>query len=161
MSLPKLVHSPSQVIGNIANFETHAPELIDRISNARAWYATKLNGKWRFGHSKFIGYDGLSAKSYIKLSQELDGRVTEKRLSEWFVVLDPNTSLYREVRSALDEFLGRFGKTPNSLMRIAVLKDDVEAEVEAPPADNLVKLLAAVYRQLDQQKRAEFKKLIA
>jgi hypothetical protein len=59
------------------------------------WYAVKDDkGRWRFAPSKFVGYEGIDAKTYLQAAEESDGRRTEAQLQMWFAAIDPMSELY-------------------------------------------------------------------
>lgn len=96
--------------------------LSKRMSLVRSWYAIRDDGNWKFAPSKFIGYEGLDADTYLNRARNyLDGRVTEAHLRQWFKVVDPTDKLYDRLNSDLTAFLLIFNKTPNKRSRINVL----------------------------------------
>ena len=128
--MPALASTPFAVLKAIQRFEgevRRSPELAARLPYVHSWYAAEANdGRWRFGPSKFVGYEGLNAGRYLELSRRgLDGRNTEAwlRNRQWFVELDPSSDGYRRVRQDLDSFLGIYGKTARRRVRIYVRSD--------------------------------------
>lgn len=99
-------------------------ELARRLPYVHAWYAARdEDGRWRFGPSKFIGYEGLDADTYLELSRRgLDGRKTEARLRDrqWFVELDSSSDLYRSVFRDLRDFVAEYGQVARRGVRINV-----------------------------------------
>ena len=82
IAMPALASNPSVVSDAIHRFAREvrrSPELAGRLGYARAWYAEQReDGHWRFGPSKFVGYEELDAETYLELSRRgLDGRRTE------------------------------------------------------------------------------------
>ncbi|WP_313552386.1 hypothetical protein [Pseudomonas sp.] len=118
-----IVSRVSQVIENILHFKEELDgneALQDRLSYARAWYAHKdEEGKWLFAPSKFVGYRGMTAEEYMN-SDQRDGRITERKLAEWFTLLSEEDSLYGELSEHLSAFLSHYDKTPSAAMRINV-----------------------------------------
>jgi hypothetical protein len=117
---------------------------------------------WHFAPSKFVGYQDIDAKSYLRDAEENDGRRTEAQLRLYFRVLEPNTPLHSELNSALFALLARYGKTPSTKMRINVARDrrlissDVESAAESQ--NSVVDLMLAVSKTLPP---AQFERLVA
>jgi hypothetical protein len=150
-----IASSDQAVLANIDRFRSEldgSPELQERLAYARAWYAHRdAKGIWRFGPSKFVGYEGLDAKRYIATAENLNGRRTEAQLRQWFQIVEPNTPLHAELSAALFAFLAKYGKTPSTIMRINVLKPVLDEQPDADQADTndtLVDLLVAVAKSL-------------
>jgi hypothetical protein len=151
----KIAAVPSQALTNIVKFEDElrgSPELQGRLAYARAWYAHQdKKGRWRFAPSKFVGYEGIDAKTYLQVAEESDGRRTEAQLQMWFAALDPMSELYEEVSRALFAFLAKYGKAPSTKMRINVLRKRrklYSGALEEDAHDTLVNLMLAVARTL-------------
>ena len=126
--MPAFASTPGMVCDAIRRFGEEirrSPELARRLSHVRSWYADQdKNGRWHFGPSKFVGYEGLDAEAYLELSNRgLDGRKTEPRLQQWFTELDSSTDLYACLIPQLSAFLTVHGKVPNMGLRINVCKD--------------------------------------
>lgn len=96
-------------------------DLVKRMPFVRSWYAIQGDdGNWKFGPSKWVGYKGLNAETYLNQSNKtLDGRKTEAQLSKWFQEVNPTSELYVN----LTAFLANYDKSPNKLVRINVCKD--------------------------------------
>lgn len=132
---------------------------------ARAWYAYRdEEGRWKFGPSKFIGYEGLTAEQYLKLSRTingLDGRKTEAQLQQWHTELDPSSDLYRGLSAQLSDFLAGYGKAPSRKMRISIPKDARDER----PADSgdreralMLDLIVAFAKSLQPSEREALRK---
>ncbi len=154
--MPSLALSPSTVSDAIHRFADEvrrSPALSSRLAYARAWYAQQgEDGRWQFGPSKFVGYEGIDARTYIRLSRRgLDGRRTEAQLQQWFRELDPSSELYRRLSSELSAFLAHFGKAPSRKMRISVLNEVYDENLGTKP-DNadapFLDLIVAVARTM-------------
>lgn len=123
-----IIKDLSQAIENIKLFQDevlHSPDIKDRLSSVRAWYAWRddPDDPWIFAPSKFIRYAHIDAKEYIAHSSDkMDGRLTEARLRNWFVTVEDRTPLSRDLNNALCEFLSRLDKKPNKIYRINILK---------------------------------------
>lgn len=119
------VSSIEQVIENIRLYEkvlSGSPQMQERIRRHAAWYAFKDNGTWRFGPSKFIGYEGVTAKDYLVTAKDsLDGRKTEDQLERWFSLIDPASDLFHELQLSFKAFASRFGKEPKKTWRVRVV----------------------------------------
>ena len=96
-------------------------DLVKRMSLVHSWYAIQEDdGNWKFGPSKWVGYKGLNAETYLNQSNKtLDGRKTEAHLRQWFQEVNPTSELY----VSLTAFLANYDKSPNKLVRINVCKD--------------------------------------
>jgi hypothetical protein len=90
----------------------------------------------------------------------LDGRVTEGVLKRWSELVEEGHPDYESLQSALNALCGRYGKKPNSLARISIIKEGRETSVPAF-SDELVPLLAAVFRGLTPARKSEFRRQIA
>ncbi len=151
-----LVTSLRAVRGSIDRFEAElqrSPPLRGRLAYARSWYAYRdAQGRWRFGPSKFVGYEGLTAERYIELSGNgLDGRRTESQLRKWFTPIDPSTPLHEELSSQLSAMLARYRKAPSRKMGISIPHEDHDELLGEGPAGSgppMVELMVAVARSL-------------
>ena len=126
--MPALATAPEIVRDGINRFEDEvrrSPSLASRLAYARAWYAYPDDeGRWRFGPSKFVGYEGLTAEQYVELSGKgLDGRRTEAQLRQWHMEVDPSSELHKELSAQLSAFLAEHGKAPSRKMRISIPKE--------------------------------------
>lgn len=122
--------------------------LRSRLPYARAWYAfPDENGRWLYGPSKFIGYEGLTGDQYVELSEELDGRKTEAQLKKWFKQVDPSTDRYEQLISGLSAFLAEHGKTPCQTIRINIPRT-VDNDSHDGASAALVDLIVAVAASL-------------
>jgi uncharacterized protein HemY len=121
--MSKIVASERQALANINRFIREldaSPGLQARLGFARAWYADRgSDGNWRFGPSKFIGYERMTAEEYLN-EDPRDGRRTEKQLTQWFEEVPEGTELHEELSSCLVAFLEQYGKTPSAKVRISV-----------------------------------------
>jgi hypothetical protein len=145
----------SAVLSNIARFDEEVRKsraLQKRLAYARSWYAYRdEEGQWRFGPSKFVGYERMSAEGYIDTAEDRDGRRTEAQLQQWFRAVDPESELGTELSSALYGFLAGYGKAPSTKMRINVPNEVHEKHFGAiapDPHDILVSTLIAAAKTL-------------
>ena len=143
------------VLSNIARFgeeveKSHA--LQKRLAYARSWYAYQdEQGQWRFGPSKFVGYDRMTAEGYIDTAEDRDGRRTEAQLQQWFKAVDPESELGAQLSAALYGFLAGYGKAPSTKMRVNIPNDMYEKHFGATapdPHDILVATLIAAAKTL-------------
>src|SRR5882757_8275162 len=141
----KMISSPSEAIANIFKFEAEVESSMDlqgRLAYARSWYAVKFDdGKWRFGPSKFVGYQDMNAKTYLEAAEnnESDGRRTEAQLQAYFIDWGTSDELY----AALVSFLAKFSKRPSTKARISILRER-RLLVKYPAADDEVVMAMAV-----------------
>ena len=162
--MPSLATSPRRVCQAIKSFENEvrsSPGLAGRLSYARAWYACRdAKGRWRFGPSKFVGYERLNAPEYIELSRKgLDGRRTEAQLRQWFRELDPSSELHERLASLLSAFLAHYDKAPSSKMRINVLDEDYHELVEDDRGASDPPILDLIVAVAESLPRRELKQL--
>jgi len=158
--------TPQTVISNIQRFGSevgHSSDLQGRLAYARAWYASQDDqGNWRFGPSKFVGYEGLDGEQYIKSAEQRDGRRTEAQLQQWFAVVEPSSELYAELSSALFAFLAKFGKVPSTKMRINIPKvAELKVAEQTDSNDDILELMVAVARSLPFSHLAKLRARIA
>lgn len=152
--MASIVSTVGQVVVNIRNFRSEAERsraLRDRLPYARAWYAVRNDaGGWDFGPSKYVGYRGMDADTYLEEAEQNDGRRTEAQLRRWFAVVDIESELFSELSEALTDFLADLGKAPSTAVRISVLESELEGHesVEHDPNDAIVDLILTVTRNL-------------
>jgi hypothetical protein len=149
--MDKLITTVERLESRIKDYNRQAAELAAVMPYNRSWYALRTNKGWLFGASKFIGYETLNAKQYLEHEKgSLDGRVTEAVLEKWSDLIEEGHSQYEELHAALSEFCARFGKKPNSLARISIVRTAKDKETATEPLFNaeLIALLAAVYAKL-------------
>ena len=119
------VSSVDHVIENIRLYEkvlSRSPQMQGRIRRHAAWYAFRDDGVWRFGPSKFIGYEGMTAKDYLVTAKEsLDGRKTEDQLERWFPLVNPASDLFSELQRVFKTFAGKYGKEPKKTWRVRLV----------------------------------------
>jgi hypothetical protein len=173
--MKKLVTSAKQVVSNIGRYNDQADAFAELMPYVRAWYAVRRDDGWLFGPSKFVGYEGMTAEDYLgspysverhgriqsdKTAMPLDGRVTEGVLKRWSQSMEQGHPDYLELHTALNELCARCGKKPNSLARISVVKTEDEALATTFP-DDLVALMATVFRKLTPAQQSAFRSQIA
>ena len=147
--MPALVESPAQAIENIRRYQTEikrgtrlSDTLVERMTNVRKWYAVESgDGTWLFAPSKFIGYVGLTAETYVEMSargyepaaDRLDGKETERVLQQWF---EPAAHRADELENALRRLLVDEHKRPrpNAEAEILVLRDAYTHFARSQPA---------------------------
>jgi hypothetical protein len=156
----KVVTSANQVLENINRLQMelqNSPELVDRLGFVHAWYADTRNPeRTLFGFSKFAGFQDLDAKTYLRSYKELDGRNTEWVLKDFFEELRPGTADFKRFHVELTEWMGGFGRTPRSTVRLMVLKPEFREEVSSVDR-RLLELLSAVADMLPVEQRHELR----
>jgi hypothetical protein len=153
-----IVTTPRQAFDNIEKFEAELkknPELQARLAYARAWYARQdQSGKWFFAPSKFVGYQGIDAQTYLE-AEGIDGRRTEVQLQMWFRVIDSASPLHDELNSKLVLLLAPYGKAPSTKARINVERQrrrlSPVATSESAAHDAIVSLMVAVAKTLPSE----------
>jgi hypothetical protein len=163
----KIVTSVTQVVENIVKFEEEvraSRELQARLSYARAWYAMQINDRWWFAPSKFIGYVGIDATTYIQAAEESDGRRTEAQLQKWFNPVGHGDASHDELYSGLVSFLAQFGKAPSTKVRINVLRakrSPFDRTDDDSRHDKIVDLMVAVAKTLPSQQFQNLREKLA
>lgn len=151
--MAKLINSPEDAVEGIKTFNEELKKslgLQERLAYVRSWYAIKTENGWAFGPSKFIGYQGLSADTYLTV--RLDGRKTEAQLANWFQAVDETTALFDELEDALVDYLEGYGKEPSRISRISVIDSSWDASLDDGDENDrnakIVDLLVEVARTL-------------
>jgi hypothetical protein len=163
--MTKLVSTKEGFIQRIADYQKEAKQMSEIMPFNRAWYALQHADGWLFGPSKFVGYENLTANDYEIFKRKdretggLDGRVTEGVLQRWSELIEEGHPKYAELRSALDAFCAQFGKKPNSLARVSIVRTERDDTYEDNRLqDDLVTLMAAVYLRLTPAQRSAFRR---
>jgi hypothetical protein len=130
-SLPPVVTTIQDAVDGVLRYNDavkHVPPdhpIVDTIRYARAWYAVrKPDGSFAFGPSKFIGYIGITAEIYAQYRGKgggLDGRTTERALEAWAEPIELRHPLFADMKRALSAFCAKFGLTPSTASRLALL----------------------------------------
>lgn len=167
--MPNLATRPESVLDAIRtlNNSVHShPELANRMAHGHAFYV--LEDEERpplFGFSKFIGYDGLRPEEYLRESENLNGRDTEKILAQWFEEVRYGTRAYRELLRQLSAWLAEFGKRPreggSQKVRLMVLRPEYrEANSRGEEDRRLLELMLAVADLLPVNQRLELRAVL-
>lgn len=173
-SIPAFVTNDEDVIQNIVNFNKEAQiykqsdcslaitRMIDNMSHYRAWYCflDEETDQYLFGPSKYVGYKDMSAEIYNKYNYEraqLDGRKTEIALANWYERVEAGHPDHKDLFGKLNDFCASFGKAPNSLCRINVIR--IEKKTSAKDED-LVNLIFKVYEGLPYDSKNALKQKI-
>lgn len=169
--MAELVTSQQQVITNVRLFNEHLPELAEFLPYYRAWYVSHDEaGQPYFGPSKAIGYADFNdyLNSAYDMEQHgrvttqgavLDGRVTERVLSNFSHPVMEGDPQYETLWAELTRLCSRYGKRPNSVARISSIS---RLEQAAPAVtDDLVRLLAAVIRGLTPGQQAALREQLS
>jgi|AntRauTorcE11898_2_1112593.scaffolds.fasta_scaffold23559_2 hypothetical protein len=156
----KLVTKAHQVFENMENLShelARSPELADRLGLVHAWYIDARDTDHPiFGFSKFIGYEAITADTYLEEYKNLNGRNTEWALKEFCEELHPESRQYGEYHEKLADWLAEFGKTPRNPVRLMILKSNPENASDAEDR-RLLELLAAVADLLPLDQRHELR----
>ncbi len=140
-----------------------SPELAARLGQAHAYYVLDENEEEpMFGFSKFVGYKGLTARSYLRDAKTLTGINTEHALAAWFEEVRYGSPLYKRLLEKLTEWMGQYGKRPRQgsqqKLRLMVLKPEYREDTGPPEADRrLLELLMAVADLLPGNQRLELR----
>lgn len=127
MASVELVRSHTEAIENVGAYQAAVNEnaaLAATMAKARAWYAVETSpGIWAFAPSKFVGYAGNDAETYLSQRDSRDGGATEAALRTWFEEAAEDDPLWEPLHSALLAFHVAHGhRRPNARARINVLK---------------------------------------
>lgn len=156
----KLVTKAHQVFENMTKLSReleNAPDLAERFGLVHAWYIDARNTDGPiFGFSKFIGYEALTAATYLREYKNLNGRNTEWALKGFCEELHPQSRQYEEYHEKLTDWLAEFGKTPRNPVRLMILKSAPE-NVDESEDRRLLELLAAVADLLPLDQRHELR----
>lgn len=120
-----IVSTKEEAIDNIRKYRksvSRYPSLAKRIRQHPAWYAVHVDGKWIFGPSKFVGYAGADAETYLRSYHRKDGRETEPALKRWFEEVAPGSPLWKVLHRAFNEFASQFGKSAKKTWRVSILR---------------------------------------
>ena len=97
----------------------------------------------------------MDADIYLE-GNGLDGRETERVLSNWYEVIEDDHPLYAELFDALTVFLGHYGKSPSTATRFNVQKE-VAGQAVSENTDQediaLTDLIITVARRLPSYQR--------
>jgi len=128
--------------------------LADRLGLVHAYYIDDRDPERPvFGFSKWIGYKGLTAESYLENYEALNGRNTEWALREFFDELRPGTPAYRAYHAKLTDWLTLFGKSPRKKVRLMMLKPECREAKPAGEDRRLLDLMIAVADLLPTEQR--------
>ena len=161
----KLVDSFESAKAAIVRFNAELdrePALADRLGLAHAFYVTQnADDKPIFAFSKFVGYDGLTASSYLKNYGSLTGIDTEQVLKKWFEELKTGTTGYNEHYEKLQSWLAEFGKKPRGgkthNVRIMVPRPEYTRDANGNDDRRLIELMIAVADMLSTEQRLQLR----
>lgn len=167
------VRNVDDVVASMEQFQSDLPlypDLAGRLGQAHAFYVVPDNdGNNRFGFSKFIGYRGLTAETYLNSYKQLNGINTEHALKPWFDEVKPGSLTYDELFEELAEWMAGFGKKPrggdSQYTRIMVLKPEYTSQAEEVldgkrDDRRLLNLIVAVADMLPVSQRGELRALL-
>lgn len=128
MARDHLVANVAEAKANVDRYEAElasSDELQGIMSYARAWHAYLGPDRvWRIAPSKFVGYAENDAASYARSHQERDGRRTERALATWSEAVEPGSATYEDITATVMRLFAKYGRTPNKLFRVNVLRVD-------------------------------------
>ncbi len=156
-----LVTTAAEAIAAIHDLQNQlgrSPELAQRLGLVHAFYIDEIDeGRSFFGFSKYIGYKGLDAATYLRDYKALDGLNTEKALDPFFEELRQGSPHYRIQHQRLTDWLATFGKTPRQGVRLMVLRPEHRPQPEAGTDRRLLDLVLAVADLLPTDQRHELR----
>ena len=162
---PLLISSLDEARDGIRRFqeELATSGIVDLLSSFRAWYAiSDEGGRVLLAPSKFIGYQGLTARTYPQATRNGDGRAPETVLRRWF--WQPSNSSERILIQELARMLSPLGRKPNKLARVSTIDglDIIPGQRSAQPIDHgsLVDAMLVIYKTLPADDQLEFKRRI-
>lgn len=130
--MPKLTISSESVQKNINRYWITAkkhPNLIKDAARVKQWKVYRTDkGEWRFGPSRFVGYEEMTAEEYVKLKQRsnggLSGTETEAHLRKWTENVTHGSRLHYQLLDALNEFLADAGLKVGKVASFSLLSVD-------------------------------------
>ena len=161
-----IVRSSDDAVAGIKALNSELPKSADlaaRLGQAHAFYVIDEDDKEPlFGFSKFVGYQSLTAETYLRDYKELTGINTEHALSQWFDEVPYNSVLYKALFSKLCAWMAEYGKRPrqgnSQKLRLMILKPECRYQYSRPDdRRDLLNLLIAVANQLPSALRMELK----
>jgi hypothetical protein len=130
------IHSVSDLVTNIRTYcremaiHSDSP-IFDQVGRVKCWYAWREpeTGEWLFAPSKYIGYAGMDKDYYAENYRDLDGKVTEVKLSKFSA--EVSKSDHAMLERKLAERLFFIHRSPGKSVKIRVVNDP-DNEVEMP-----------------------------
>ena len=143
-----LIDSMDQAVANISRYQTELernPRLAALMKQVHAWYAVRSDDSaWFFAPSKFVGYAGNTAETYLSGADVRDGGRTEAVLKRWFDIVPPATRRGAEIENALRKFLQIHGHSgPRKGARICVPRE-ILTEGAIPEVQDRVHIDSAI-----------------
>lgn len=130
------VHSVSDLVTNIRTYSRemaiHSDSpIFDQVGRVKCWYAwfERETDEWLFAPSKYIGYVGMDKDYYAENYRDLDGKVTEVKLSKFSTEVSKNDHAMLEGK--LVERLFFLHRSPGKSIKIRVVNDP-DNEVQTP-----------------------------
>lgn len=156
----KLVTTVSQVLNNISTLSLeldNTPELVDRVGLVHTWYIDARDREDpKYGFSKFVGYQGLDAETYLRNYKKLNGRNTEWALRDMCEELRPGSPEYLRYHEALVDWLAGFSKKPRNPVRLMLLKPEIRNQPQSEDR-RLLELISAAADLLPLDQRHELR----
>jgi hypothetical protein len=82
-------------------------------------------------------------------------------LKQWSELVEEGHPSYNDVNAALSELCGRYGKKPNTLARISIVKPESQEGARPMFEDEFVSLMVGLYRRLTPAQKSAFRKQVA
>ncbi|WP_224651946.1 hypothetical protein [Pectobacterium versatile] len=147
------ITNESQCIENIEKFNDELVsstdhKLYDYLPYFRAWYAYKSQDGWLLAPSKYVGYAGMDRDKYIQHLDSLDGRTSESNLSRFSVAAEGKEK--ELLMEKVAELLSSFGKLPNKLLRVSVMRNSSVADEENSTIDAIVTMINSLPPYMSQ-----------
>ncbi|MGK9175989.1 hypothetical protein KXR87_22685 [Yokenella regensburgei] len=130
------VHSVSDLVTNIRTYcremaiHSDSP-IFDQVGRVKCWYAWREpeTTEWLFAPSKYIGYAGMDKDYYAENYRDLDGKITEVKLSKFSAGVSKSDHAMLEKKLA--ERLFYIHRSPGKSIKIRVVNDP-DNEVHIP-----------------------------
>ncbi len=154
----KLCKSAESVKSNIDCYWEGArknPDLIKDAGKVRQWKVYRNNkGEWRFGPSRFVGYERMTPDKYVERkaarSGGLSGTETEQHLKQWTENVPKSSKLHVQLLDAVSEFLGEVDISVSRAASFSTLMvgSDSEFSEETQSSDVEVEALVTLSKRL-------------
>ena len=82
-------------------------------------------------------------------------------MKQWSELVEEGHPSYNDVNAALSELCGRYGKKPNTLARISIVKPESQEGARPMFEDEFVSLMVGLYRRLTPAQKSAFRKQVA
>lgn len=165
MKVMQLVSNVGQIQANMKRLSEGlncSPDLAKHFGFAHTWYVDAQDPEEPiFGFSKFVGYEGVDAATYLNQYRILNRRNTELALKAFCEELEPDSPQFEAYHAKLTEWLAKFGKNPRNPVRLMVLKSEPQhddgAEDHSAEDRRLLELLVAIADLLPLNQKHELR----